>query len=53
MEPIVSRTDPAASGTAVVRDVPIAVVGLSCRLPEASHPEAFRANFVLCGLAGK
>ncbi|WP_371675367.1 type I polyketide synthase [Streptomyces sp. NBC_01276] len=39
-----SQTDPAASGTAVVRDVPIAVVGLSCRLPEASHPEAFWDN---------
>ncbi|WP_442272970.1 type I polyketide synthase, partial [Streptomyces sp. M-16] len=44
MEPIVSQTDPAASGTAVVRDVPIAVVGLSCRLPEAPHPEAFWDN---------
>ncbi|MFE4974241.1 type I polyketide synthase, partial [Kitasatospora sp. NPDC056651] len=44
MEPIASQTVPADSGAPVGRDVPIAVVGLSCRLPRAPRPEVFWSN---------
>ncbi|MFK0290293.1 type I polyketide synthase, partial [Streptomyces sp. NPDC090442] len=39
-----SQTVPAASGVPGGQDVPLAVVGLSCRLPKAPHPEDFWSN---------
>ncbi|MEV7186151.1 beta-ketoacyl synthase N-terminal-like domain-containing protein, partial [Kitasatospora sp. NPDC093102] len=39
-----SQNVPAASGLPVGQDVPIAVVGLSCRLPQAPRPEVFWSN---------
>ncbi|WP_030022968.1 type I polyketide synthase, partial [Streptomyces monomycini] len=41
MESYVRQTEPQASRVLSGQDVPIAVIGLSCRLPRAPHPGAF------------